>query len=222
MVELAILIPVLRRPKNIYPLVSSILNTTTASFEIVFIASPGDHEEISELGNLKQPYLLMEDSYEGKGDYARKINHGFRSIDAEWYFLGADDLLFHPLWFEAAMATYEATGACVIGTNDLGNPQVLRGEHATHSLVLGEYAAECGTIDEPGKILHIGYPHEYVDTEFIETAKWRGAFAFSNDSRVEHLHPNWGKAPMDSIYAGQNERMNKGRILFEQRKRLWG
>lgn len=220
MVELAILIPVLRRPQNITPLVASIRNTT-ADYELLFIASPSDHTEMAELEVQGQQYIVLNGDYEDRGDYAKKINRGFESIKANWYFLGADDLRFHPGWFEAAMRVQAQTDACVIGTNDLGNPRVIRGDHSTHSLVLRDYVAECGTIDEPGKVLHEGYPHEFVDDEFIVTAKWRGAWAFAGDSRVEHLHPNWQKAVMDPIYARQEARMDLGKTLFEQRKRLW-
>lgn len=220
MVKVAILIPVLRRPQNIKPLVESIEQTTT-DFEILFIASPGDEEEISELENQKQSYQIMNNNYENNGDYARKINTGFRDIKAEWYFLGADDLRFYPGWFQHAMNLYDVIGACVIGTNDLGNPMVMRGLHSTHSLVLGEYAARCGTIDEPGKILHEGYPHEYVDQEFVETARCRLAWGFSHKSIVEHLHPNWKKAEMDPIYAAQPQRMGAGQRIYLTRRHLW-
>lgn len=221
MTDLAILIPVLRRPQNIKPLVESIIRNTNTDFEILFIVSPSDTQEIQELKNQKQSFIIMDTDYENRGDYAKKINIGFNSLEAEWYFLGADDIKFHPDWFEAAMETHYKTDSCVIGTNDLGNPLVLLGLHATHSLVLRDYVVRCGTIDEPGKILHEGYPHEFVDAEFVETAKWRDAWAFSFDSKVEHLHPNWGKNSMDSLYANQPVRMNLGRVVYDRRKKLW-
>lgn len=220
MVKVSILIPVLRRPQNIQPLVESV-EANTKDFELLFIASPGDEEEIAELENQNQYYGIMNAGYENAGDYARKINAGFNSTEAEWYFLGADDLRFYPNWFEYAMVVHERTGACVIGTNDLGNPLVMKGLHSTHSLVLGDYASRCGTIDEPGKILHESYPHEYVDNEFVETARCRMAWAFSQKSIVEHLHPNWKKSKMDSIYAAQSNRMQAGKKIYERRSRLW-
>lgn len=222
MLELAILVPVLKRPQNIAPLVESIKTNTTVDHTVVFIASPSDHEEIAELENQKQFYLVMNYDYDKVGgDYARKINHAFKTVQSKWYFLGADDLRFWALWYENAMATYKQTYACVIGTNDLGNPLVLEGKHSTHSLVLGEYAEECGTIDEPGKILHESYPHEFVDNEFVETAKCREAWAFAMQSYVEHLHPNWKKGKMDSLYAAQSHRMATGRRIYDKRKPLW-
>jgi glycosyltransferase involved in cell wall biosynthesis len=222
MIELALLIPVLRRPQNVVPLVESVVSTTFVPYEIVFIASPSDQEEIEELEARKQTCLIMDYDYDvAGGDYARKINHAFNSIQAKWYFLGADDLRFYPYWFDHAMNNHKITGACVIGTNDLGNPLVIQGLHSTHSLVLGEYARECGTIDEPGKILHEGYPHEYVDNEFVETARCREAWSFSEKSVVEHLHPNWKKAKTDDIYEGQSLRMQIGKRLYDKRKRMW-
>ena len=218
--ELAILIPVLRRPKNILPLVSSIISNTPGDFEIIFIASPGDSEEIQELENQDQSYIIMDSNYENRGDYARKINTGFNSIDAEWYFLGADDLRFHPGWFGAAMDVQRRTDSCVIGTNDLGNPEVKKGLHATHSLVLRDYVLECGTIDERNKILHEGFRHNFVDTEFIATAKWRGAWSFADSSHGEHLHPDWKKSPIDEVYKLGKSGWELDKKYFETRKRL--
>ena len=125
-----------------------------------------------------------------------------------------------PGWLSAALARL-APGIGVVGTNDLGSPRVMAGEHATHSLVTRSYADEFGTIDEPGKVLHEGYVHEFVDDELVATARFRSAWAFAVDSHVEHLHPCWGKAPMDRLYAGQSERIRAGRKLYDRRRHLW-
>lgn len=219
--ELAILIPVLKRPGNIAPLVSSIHASTKVPFEILFLTSPQDSQEIRELESQGQTYKVMDANYSNNGDYARKINEGFNTIESEWYFLGADDLRFHPLWFESAMKVYEQTKACVIGTNDLGSPSVMQGEHATHSLVRREYVLECGTIDEIGTVLHAGYRHNFVDTEFVATAKKRNDWAFARHSRVEHLHPDWKKGQSDSTYLIGKMGWNIDKQYFETRKRLW-
>lgn len=222
--EVAILIPVLRRPHRVKPIIDSIrasLNGT--AFQIVFIASYGDTKEIHTINRFMADdirLLMIEPNL--VGDYAKKINYAYQETsDARWFFLGADDIHFHAGWFNNAMAMYAATGRFVIGTQDLGNDRVLRGEHATHSLVHRDYISAHGTIDEQGKILHEGYPHEFVDDEFIATAKLRDDFVFCNDSVVEHLHPMWGKAPTDALYNLQRKRMTQGRRIFEKRKRLW-
>ncbi len=221
MIKLAILIPVLRRPQNIYPLISSIKDSTKEPYQVIFIVSPGDREEITELENQTQSFIMMDANYENRGDYAKKINKGFNAVEAEWYFLGADDIKFHPKWFEWAMKAHQKTDACVIGTNDLGNPSVLLGEHSTHSLVLGDYISRCGTIDEPGKILHTGYHHNFCDSELIETAKWRGAWSFSRNSWVEHLHFQWKKGKKDDVYEIGQRDFRLDQQYFEERKKLW-
>ena len=96
----------------------------------------------------------------------------------------------------------------------------MRGEHSTHSLVTRAYTHH-GTIDDPSRLLHEGYPHEYVDDEFVGTARHRGAFAAAPDSVVEHLHPQVQKAPMDDLYAQQHSRMRRSVGLYRQRRHLW-
>lgn len=208
------LVPVLRRPHRVAPLLA-----TLGGHRVLFIASPGDHAEQQALDAAGADYLIL-DREPGSGDYARKIQAGFDATTQPLVFLGADDLAFHPDWLEKA-ASHLAPGIGVVGTNDLCNRRVMRGEHATHSLVTRTYITEHGTIDQPGQVLHDGYPHEYVDDELVGTAKHRGAWAFAADSIVEHLHPMNGKAPMDALYAQQAARMKAGRRLYEQRRRMW-
>lgn len=217
--ELVILVPVLRRPHRVEPLLASIEESTPEPYRVLFITSPGDECEQSAISAAGADYLVMDRVYP-QGDYARKINYGYQQTTEPLIFVGADDLKFHKNWFGEAEKFLEPHIG-VIGTNDLGNKRVMAGHHATHFLVTRKYADEQGTIDERGKILHEGYPHEYVDDEFVQTAKKRDAWAFSKHSIVEHLHPNWGKAEMDPLYAAQRQRMYAGRNVFLRRRRLW-
>lgn len=213
---LAILVPVLRRPHRVAPLLASIAAVTPDPYRVVFVATAGDEEELAAIKSTDAEVLVLAEPYEGRGDYARKINAGVDATSEELIFTGADDLHFHPGWLAAALAT----GMPVVGTNDLGNPAVLAGRHATHSLVTREYVS-LGTIDDPTKLLHEGYPHEWVDREFVETARHRGMFASAQRSIVEHLHPAWAKAPTDALYDGSPARMIAGRTLYRSRRHLW-
>ena len=207
----------LGRPHRVEPLLDS-LRATSPDARPLFLVSPDDHEVHAAVDAYGADRLTVLGPF--PGDYARKVNAGLRASTEPLLFLGADDLRFHPGWLEAAVAKLGA-GIGVVGTNDLGSPRVLAGEHATHSLVTRDYAERFGTIDEPGKILHEGYPLEYVDDEAVETAKHRGAWAFAGDSVVEHLHPSWGKAPRDPLYAKQRARMAAGMRVFLRRRPLW-
>lgn len=210
---LVLLIPILHRTQNVAPLLASIAEATPQPYRVVFISDPHDkamHETVKATDAQLQ---IIE------GNYARKINHGVRASDEPLIFFGADDLKFHPNWLERAKARFtDRIG--VVGTNDLGNRRVMRGEHATHPLVARWYC-ELGTIDDPTKVLHEEYPHEFVDDEFIQTAQHRKAFVSAYDSVVEHLHPLWGKAPTDHLYDQQGRRMRIGRRIFQRRMPLW-
>lgn len=213
MVTIDILVPVLGRPDNAQPLVDSITANTKLPHTIVFLPSWDDDEERAACLATGATVVPV-----GDDGYAAKINEGVRRSSADYVFLGADDLRFHPKWDKNAVAVHRSTGKPVVGTNDLGNPAVIAGRHATHSLVHRSYR---GTIDEPELLVHEGYSHNWVDTEFCETAMHRDAFAFAFDSIVEHLHPFWGKSPDDVIYERGREGYHHDRRHFQRRRKLW-
>lgn len=216
-IDLVLLIPVLRRPHRVAPLLESIEANTPHPHRVLFLATEGDLEEHQAVRDAGAELLIV--GPHASGDYARKINAGVRATTEALIFTGADDLLFHPGWLEAAVAYLDGTVG-VVGTNDLSNRRVMRGDHSTHSLITRAYA-ELGTIDEPDKVLHEGYPHEYVDDELIGTARYRNAFAFAKRSHVEHLHPLYGKMPTDELYDQHARRMRQGRRVFDRRRHLW-
>lgn len=211
--RLLIIVPVLRRPQNVQPLLDSIEAATPKPYRVVFVADPDDRTEIDAIKQADGEVLVK------KANYAGKINAVVEYSDEPFIFLGADDLKFHPNWLENAKAKIKGTIG-VVGTNDLGNQRVMQGSHATHSLVTRKYA-DRGTIDDPTKLLHEAYPHEFVDDEFVATAKYRKAFVSAKDSIVEHLHPLWGKGEWDNLYRAQRVRMRAGHKIYAKRSHLW-
>lgn len=217
MTELAVIVPMLGRPHHIEPLVES-LTSTTPNARPIFGCSPGDIEVIAAVKTAGLDMFLVDGPT--RGDYARKINTGFRLTAEPLLFLGASDIKFHHGWYEAATSRL-IDGIGVVGTNDIGSQRVMAGLHSTHSLVTRDYVDRFGTIDTRGQVLHEGYQHEFVDDEFVQTAMHRNAWAFAGDSIVEHLHPAWNKAPSDASYEEAPFRMRMGRKLYRQRQHLW-
>lgn len=215
--DLVVVVPMLGRPHRVLPLLAS-LDETAPDARILFALSPHDHEVLKAVAKAGREHIAVP--HQRGGDYQRKINAGIRTTAEPLIFTAADDLRFHPGWVQAARAKLRP-GIGVVGTNDLCSPRVIRGEHATHMLVTRDYVERHGTIDEPGKFFHEGYPHEWCDDEAVETAKKRNAWAFAADSIVEHLHPMAGKAPTDALYAQQPIRLVQGRRLYKRRRRLW-
>jgi hypothetical protein len=228
MSAIMVVVPVLGRAKAIRPLIESLRASSSESWYLLFLCSPGD-ATVEECESHTRDEKNMQTwivtwTPEVGGDWARKINYAATQTyvgEDGFYLLGATDLRFHPGWDRAALRVAEETGVGVIGTNDLGNATVMRGHHSTHPLVRGDYAREWGTIDEKGKILHEGYLHQWVDTELCETAMARGQWAFAADSRVEHLHPFWHKGEMDDTYKKALSTTHEDHRLYGKRRRLW-
>lgn len=208
MIELVCLVPVLDRPKNVKRLMDSHAASETPG-RLLFVATEGDDREIRALDKHGAEYVTTK-----RISWPNKINETYRQIreSCEWVLFGADDVDFHQDWFANTRPYRDQPEIMVIGTNDLGNPRVIAGDHTTHPLVRATYM---GTVDDPEAIVHTGYRHWCVDDEFLWTAKKRGVWASCPTAIIEHLHPYWKKGSWDATYS-QGELNNKADM------RLWG
>lgn len=219
----AIIVPTIR-PHRIAETLESARENTPDPKTILFVVDEGDDATADAVEAAGGKCVFCS------GGWPKKINFGIDATTEPMIFTGADDLKWHPGWLEAAARHLTEgphdPGHCgLVGTNDLGNPRVMAGHHATHFLAARWYA-ELGTIDERGKLIHEGYEVEYSDDELIATAKARGQWKMALDSHVEHLHPLWGKGDLekakdDPSYQRMKERMARGRRLFLKRAPLW-
>jgi hypothetical protein len=154
--------------------------------------------------------------------FAEKCNAGYRETREPWLFLVGDDVEFRPAWLDHAEHVAYTQQAAVVGTNDLGNPRVTKGEHATHMLVSRRYVDEFGASwDGPGVLCHEGYRHWFVDDELVTVAKQRGVWAAALGSVVEHMHPLFGKGDMDGVYELGQSHSDADRATFESRCRAY-
>lgn len=215
-----IAVPVLGRPWRAAPLVEAAHEATTVDHRILFLCSPGDDAEIAAC-EATDASVVVVPWESGMGDFARKINYAVKVSDEPWILMGADDLCFCPFWAEKAIECGVAHHAGVVGTQDWGNSRVMAGEHSTHPVVSREYIMKQGTIDEPGKMLHEGYGHQYCDDELVVTARMRRSWVFCYASEVPHLHPDWGKSEDDATYRKGRASFEHDRVLFEERQKLW-
>lgn len=219
---IAVLAPVLRRPDRAGPLAESLF-ASEPDATLMWLCSPGDLEE-QQACQAAGGVVTVVAWEPGHADWARKINYGFalaRNLGCRWMLLGSDDLRFHAGWADEAVRVGDETGACVVGTNDLGNATVMRGDHSTHPLVHRDYL-ECGTVDAEGRIASECYWHNWVDAELVQTAKSRGTWAFADGSHVEHLHPFWRKGDDDPVYQLGRSHYKDDQDLYYSRRHLWG
>lgn len=240
---IAVLIPVLNRPQNAQQVRDSITRASSKVTTILFLVSYTDIDERETVEQLVCPRIVEEVTGTvaypdvwmhvvpidpGPGDFARKQNIGLHLTTEPYVFAGADDLVFTPGWDVEALKVAADTRAGVIGTNDLGNPMVKRGQHSTHSLISRAYAMEQGaSMDGPGTIYSEAYDHQCVDNELVGVAKHRREWAFAGRSIVEHLHPFWPdghggkKGVMDSTYEKALAHGQQDIQLLNQRKAMW-
>ena len=214
-----VIVPVLNRPQNAEPFMRSLRASTGMAAVLAVCSEPDDVAAWDAAG--------AETLFTDEESFACKVNAGFKKADTPWVFICGDDVKFHPGWLDKAQHVAEIQGVGVVGTNDLGNPRVMLGEHATHILIRRSYIDEQGASwDGPGVVCHEGYRHWYVDDEIVTVAKMRGEWAMALGSFVEHLHPIWEKGEQDATYelgqsfAKLDERHFKSRLMkFAQPKK---
>ncbi len=220
---LVALVPVLDRPQNLRPLVESFAASLVGEnvrAHMLFLVNPDDHRELAELRTQGLEHMVVPWP-NGRCDYARKMNYGIHETIDDWVLLAADDLRFHPGWFRAAVDAHIRSGKLVVGTNDMVNPRVKAGEHATHPMLHRDYV-KFGTVDDPTVVLHEGYAHNSVDVEFCETAMSRDQWVFAHDSLVEHRHPTFDRTVRrDKTYTKGLRFALEDKRLVNARRRLW-
>lgn len=209
MPSVSIVIPAMRA-NRITDVIASIVATTT-DYEIIVVATGDCAAVATEL-----PVTLIND---GGGSWPKRLNLGYKSTHANFIFTGADDLKFHPNWFESAMITMNQfpNGFGVVAVNDYLN------RAGVHFLIAKRYIDEIGgVLDQPvGTIACEAYAHSYCDDELRTTALFHNRFAYCNDSVVEHMHTGAGKAENDAIYEMGNATMASGLVTYQSRSYLW-
>jgi glycosyltransferase involved in cell wall biosynthesis len=217
MTSIAVIVPVYKRPHRVQPLLES-FHASRPNAHLLFVASPEDKEERAALKGI--PHLVMEQRRRC-GDWAAKVNLGYRSTTEPWIVACGDDVNFHPRWDRRILLCHTKTGARVIGTSDMNPRADEAGIYSPHPAIHRSYADELGTVDQQGLIMHEGYDHNYPDRELAATAIHRGEWAFCRRAVLEHLHPAFSKTKPDATYRLGMRQFGRDGRLFRQRSRLW-
>lgn len=217
MAEVAIIVPVLGRPEHAATFVESLrANTPRDTYRVVVVCSQRSDAQVWSEYGLYVP--LNEEII----TFAEKVAWAYPRTEEPYVLLVGSDVQFKAHWLESAMKVADKTGKGLIATNDLGNPRVMAGRHATHPLISRRYIEEKGASwDGPGTIVHTGYRHCFVDDEWSVKAQTDGEFAFARRSEIEHNHPIWGKAESDWVYQKGQESFEHDKDLFISRVRKY-
>jgi len=210
-----VIVPTVKaRSKNVLPLAES-LKASTGLARLVLVLDDETHKaELEELG------VDCSDSVICPGRFPVKVNAGYAASTAPWVQVVGDDVRFHPGWLDHQQWVAKLYGGKVVGSNDLANQRVMRGEHATHWMIARDYIDEVGASwDGPGKIAHEGYRHWFCDDEIVAAAKQRGVFQPALGAVIEHLHPITGLVPTDDVYRKNDVYAERDQKLFQKRVR---
>jgi hypothetical protein len=206
-----VIVPVLHRPDNVAPLVTS-LRASTGLAEALFVTEVDDLLEWAAISKAGAKHIVHP------GTFAEKVNAAMEHVTTSRIFITGDDVVFRPGWLDHLQFFADTFGAKVIGANDLGNHRVMAGQHATHMLIDVDYINEQGASwDGPGIVCHEGYRHWFVDDELVTVAKQRGVFQVALGSIVEHMHPIFGKAKDDDVYRLGQSHAQQDQALFRKR-----
>jgi hypothetical protein len=220
--QTAVIVPVMRRPQNAAPFMQS-LRASTGLARVYAVADSHDTATVAEWERAGATVLCTDHQLTDlqkeprAGTFAEKVNLGYEQTAEPWLFLCGDDVRFHPGWLDHAQAV-AGDKHHVVGTNDIANPRVTSGEHATHMLVRRSYVDEQGASwDGPKVVCHEGYRHWFVDNEIVTAAQQRGVWAMALGSIVEHRHPLFGTAENDEVYELGQSHQKQDYARFRQR-----
>ena len=221
---ISVIVPSYGRPERIEAVVNNIHDNTTYSNEIIVVVEEQEYNTYdAALGSGGRGNCKLVTN-KRVASYAGAVNSATTHIVGHHVFVAADDLNFHSEWDDEALKVMSALDHIkVVGTNDLLNTFVLQGLHATHYLVDREYIWQTGGVIDgrKGEVLFEGYAHNFVDTEFIGTAKARAVFAPCLTSFVEHNHYTVGKSDNDPTYEKGAVDIQKDADTYYSRRELW-
>ena len=106
----------------------------------------------------------------------------FHARNSDLYFLGSDDIVFHPGWLIEALREFEKLNySGVVGCNDMSG-KYERAGFSTQLLMSRDYMVEYNG----GVAAYPFYYADYVDLEICVRAKAVNKFVYAKDSIVEH------------------------------------
>jgi glycosyltransferase involved in cell wall biosynthesis len=213
--KVAILTPTYGRPHRIQPYIDNIRSVTNMDLaDIVFIVEEDDKEVREICENSGETTIINKRAR----SFGGAMNTAVRELDYKYFYGSSDDFFFHENWLPPLLELSENFG--MVGSNDMGNPEVAAGLLSTCYLINKKYLSRC-VPDSPEDIVCELYLHNYTDTELTSVARFNKEYAYCPESLVEHMHPAWGKAPIDETYNLQNGTWDHDTALFNSRRFLW-
>jgi len=212
--DLAIIVPVIRRPAAAPRFMASL---AASSVEVPVYAITDQADSSTRRAWLHAGATVMTST---RGHtFPQKAQFAYEHTTEPWLLLIGDDVDFKEGWFDHAAVWMHNRRVCLIATNDMHNPFVLGGTHATHPIIRRSWINDAGASwDGPGFVAHLGYTHACVDSEWSARAWEDDVFQFVEGCKIEHLHPTWGTGRRDPVYELGMKHYHQDHELFRTRQ----
>lgn len=205
-------LPTYGRPHKLAAVAKNIEETTKNPFTLYFGVEPNDEASLEAAKATGHEVVINK--YEP--GYSNTIQTLYEASSSPFWFHANDDFEFLPNWDVVPLAMFETPHIMVVGVKEQ--------EHTSYSAVCmarRSYIENMsGVLDIPNRVFY-PYHHNYVDTEFTETAKVRGAWAYCDAPCILHQHPGIIGGEKDATYQKNDATAALDEDTFLSRQHLW-
>lgn len=213
MKTLALLCPTYKRPSQLAGVAKNIEETTKNSFTLYWGLEKEDTASIEAAKATGHKVIVNQ--YEP--GYSNTIQTIYENSTEPFLIHINDDFEFTPEWDVPILAMFERADLMVAGVR-----QTEADRHGSAiSMFRRKYIKQMsGVIDMPNRVFY-PYNHNYIDTEFTQTAQKRGVWAKCDHLVIHHLHPGFTGKPKDETYLKNDATVGIDEATFNSRRHLW-
>ena len=186
--SISICIPSRGRPIELHRMIDSAIKTASNLHEVEFLVYADLDDE--SMSNFSHPWTTV---HKGKTrTISEMTNYLAAQCNGMLIMYAADDVVFRTAgWDKMVQEEYRKYRICLIHGDDLGQNS---DKIATHGFISREL------YEILGYVLTEKFKADFCDTWLTYVCTKSNVRIFLKNLTIEHLHPVWGKAPMDATY----------------------
>lgn len=213
MAKLAIYLPTYYRPHTLAGVAKNIEENTKSSFTLYFGIEKEDQESITAA--MATGHRVIVNKYEP--GYSNTIQSMYENSKEPFWIHANDDFYFEKNWDEDPLSMFERKDLMVIGLRQTESDTV----GSAISMARRKYIEKMsGVMDMPNRVFY-PYNHNFIDTEFTQTAQNRGVWAKCDKLVINHMHPGFTGKERDATYLKNEATSGDDMKTFESRQHLW-
>lgn len=186
--DLLVITPTRQRPASALRLAEAILKTRTAETDLILAIDDDDDSYEGVALPCSEVHGPRKTCGAWTNEVAREFGGEYRALAS----FGDDHVPETPGWDSLLLAAIDDMGGTGIAyPDDTGQHENL----PTAPVVSSDIVRALGWMFHPGMI------HYYCDNVLKDIGEGAGCLRYVPEAVVRHLHPGWGTAPVDQVYA---------------------